>query len=91
LRRVQQGRNPDHWRPMPDVGQGVAEIIIDTGDAFRVFYVAKFDDAIYVLHAFQKTTQKTDNSDIELGKKRYRQVVANIKARRVKSRKERRS
>lgn len=75
IRRVQQGRDPDHWRPMAGVGPGVKEIIIETGDAFRVFFVAKFEEAVYVLHAFQKTTQQTQKRDIELGTKRYRDVV----------------
>lgn len=61
---------------MPTVGAGVREIIVNTGDAFRVFYVAKFEDAIYVLHAFQKTTRKTSTRDIEQGRRRYRELLA---------------
>lgn len=60
---------------MRTVGPGVQEIVIDTGDAFRVFYVAKFDEAIYVLHAFQKKTEKTSDRDIARAKGIYREVI----------------
>jgi phage-related protein len=76
LQRVGQGWAPDHFKPMRLVGPGVMEIIVDTGDAYRVFYVAKFPNAVYVLHAFQKTTRQTAPADIELGRKRYQEVVA---------------
>jgi phage-related protein len=76
LHRVQQGKDPDHWKPMTTVDSGVAEIIVETGDAFRVFYVAKFPEAIYVLHAFQKNTQQTAKADIDKGRKRYSKVLA---------------
>lgn len=75
LRRVQQGLMPDTWKSMPTVGRGVQEIIIDVGDAFRVFFVAKFAEAVYVLHAFQKKSRKTSRSDIARGKKLYDEVV----------------
>ena len=59
LYQVQEGYDPDDWKPMNTVGQGVREIRIREKDgAFRVIYVAKFEDAIYVLHCFQKKTQK---------------------------------
>ena len=58
---------------MPSIGAGAAEIrISDQGGAFRVVYVAKFADAIYVLHCFQKKVHKTSQSDIDLAKQRYR-------------------
>jgi phage-related protein len=60
LDRVQRGLEPDDWKPMTAVGQGVKEIRIrDATGAFRVLYVAKFADAVYVLHCFQKKTEKT--------------------------------
>ena len=74
LRLVQQGKEPDDFKPMPSVGPGVYEIRIHAHDAYRVFYVAKFEEAIYVLHAFQKKTQKTTKHDIEIGRQRYRTV-----------------
>lgn len=60
LARVQAGKDPADWKPMPSVGLGVNEIRVreDSG-AFRVIYVARFAEAIYVLHAFQKKAQKT--------------------------------
>jgi len=58
LRKVQQGLDPDDWKPMTSVGQGVREIRIHTELAHRVFYLATFDEAVYVLHAFEKKTRK---------------------------------
>ena len=70
---VQVGREPDDWKPMPAIGPGAREIRVrDEAGAFRVIYVAKFADAVYVLHAFQKKTQKTAHRDFELAKLRYR-------------------
>jgi phage-related protein len=75
LRKIQQGEEPTDFKPMSIVGKGVQEIRIRTDDAYRIFYVAKFEECIYVLHAFQKKTQKTAKSDIELGQKRYLQML----------------
>jgi phage-related protein len=59
LDQVQHGFEPDDWKPMNTVRQGVREIRIrDESGVFRVIYVAKFSDAIYVLHCFQKKSQK---------------------------------
>ena len=70
---VQAGRDPDDWKPMSDIGPGVCEIHIrDSGGAYRVIYVAKFAAAVYVLHAFQKKTEKTSPPDLELAWQRYR-------------------
>jgi phage-related protein len=72
LFKVQQGKEPDDWKPMPTVGPGVQEIRVrDERGAFRVFYVAKFGEAVYVLHVFQKRSQKTASADLDLGKSRY--------------------
>jgi phage-related protein len=74
--QVQQGREPDDWKPMPRVGSGVQEIRIrDAAGAFRVIFVAKFAAAIYVLHCFQKKTQKTSKTDLDLAEKRYRDLT----------------
>lgn len=75
LRRIQQGLNPSDWKPMPDIGLGVNEIRVNAGTAHRVFYVAKFAEAIYVLHAITKKTQKTPLRDIEMAAKRFRQLA----------------
>jgi phage-related protein len=71
LQSVQRGKDPKGFKPMPTVGSGVYEIRIRTGVEHRVFYVAKFDEAVYVLHAFQKKTQKTAQHDLEIGRRRY--------------------
>jgi len=64
---VQVGRDPGDWKPMSTVGPGVREIRIrDETGAFRVIYVANFEDAVYVLHAFQKNTRKTARADLKL-------------------------
>lgn len=60
---------------MPTVGLGVEEIRIRTDDAYRIFYVARFAEAVSVLHAFQKKTQQTSKLDIEIGQKRYQQIL----------------
>ena len=75
LRAVQRGMAPSDFKPMPSVGRGVQEIRVQIGDVFRVFYVAKFEEAVYVLHAFQKKTQKTSKKDIERGRQRYQAMM----------------
>ncbi|MBN9657888.1 MAG: type II toxin-antitoxin system RelE/ParE family toxin [Acidobacteria bacterium] len=72
LDQVQNGREPGDWKSMNLVGRGVKEIRIrDEAGAFRVLFVARFADAIYVLHCFQK---KTSKADLELAAKRYREL-----------------
>lgn len=75
LRLVQQGADPRDWKPMPDVGRGAREIRIrDKDGAFRVFYVVESDTAVYVLHAFQKKTQRTSQPDMDKGRARYKLI-----------------
>lgn len=71
---VQQGLMPTDWKPVKEVGPGAMEIRIHVLGEWRVIYVAKFGDAVYVLHAFQKKTQKTRQEDVELARNRYRQI-----------------
>jgi phage-related protein len=79
LDKVQRGDDPSDWKPMNTVGQGVREIRIrDTSGAFRVLYVAKLGEAIYVLHCFQKKTQATTKADLDLAEKRYRDLVKEL-------------
>ena len=60
---------------MPAIGKGVEEIrVTDDGGAYRVIYVARRADAVYVLHAFQKKTQATSRRDIDAGKRRFAQL-----------------
>lgn len=76
LDRVQQGLEPADWKPMRTVGPGVYEIRIHAQGEYRVLYVTKFVEAVYVLHAFQKKTQKTAQRDIDLAKQRYQAVIS---------------
>lgn len=72
---LQLGEQPLHSKPISSVGRGVWEIRVkDKSGAFRAFYVVRRNDGIHVLHAFQKKTQKTRKSDIELGKLRLREL-----------------
>ncbi|ABQ25560.1 protein of unknown function DUF891 [Geotalea uraniireducens Rf4] len=66
--------DPSDWKPMNAVGPGVREIRIRVLGEWRVLYVAKFADAVYVLHAFHKKTQKTRHEDIEIARRRYCQI-----------------
>ena len=75
LGRVQQGLLPTDWKPMSTVGPGVIEIRIHTGVEHRVFYVAKFDEAAYVLHAFAKRTRQTPQPEIALARKRLADLI----------------
>ena len=61
---------------MNTIGAGAVEIRIkDKNGIYRVIYVARFEEAVYVLHAFQKKTQKTRNADIDLAKARYKALA----------------
>lgn len=72
---VQRGKDPSDWRPMHSIGPGVREIRIYADGAFRVIYVARFEEAVYVLHCFQKKTQKTRQADLDLAKARYQAIM----------------
>ena len=74
LRAIQNGFEPRDWKAMRAVGAGVNEIRIHVLGEWRVLYVANLTDAIYVLHAFQKKGQKTNKNDIDLARKRLRQI-----------------
>ncbi len=76
---VQHGYEPFDWKPMSSVAVGVKEIRIHTKVESRVLYVAKFADAIYVLHAFTKKTQKTEKRDINIARMRFAELVETIK------------
>ncbi len=83
LSKVQSGLEPEDWKPFDDVGAGTREIRIrDSSGTFRVMYVAKFEEAVYVLHCFQKKTQATSKQDKEIAEMRYRAVVNARKVRR---------
>ena len=67
---------PDDFQPMSDVGKGVEEIRVwEESGTFRVMYVARLADAVYVLHAFQKKTRETSKRDKEIAKLRFKQLM----------------
>lgn len=77
---VQQGLEPDDWKPFVLVGQRAREIRIMGSDGiFRIIF-AKFEEAVYVLHCFQKKTQKTSQSNVQLVRNRYRRLVEERKS-----------
>jgi phage-related protein len=76
LYAVQRALEPTDWKVMNAVGNGAREIRIHVLGEWRVLYVAKFDDAVFVLHAFQKKSRKTRREDIELARQRYQQIEA---------------
>jgi len=79
LDQVQNGQDPDDWKPMNTVGQGVREVRIrDASGAFRIMYIAKFASAVYVLHCFQKKTEKASKADLDLAAKRYRDLLKEL-------------
>ncbi|WP_095094927.1 type II toxin-antitoxin system RelE/ParE family toxin [Pseudomonas sp. Irchel 3A5] len=78
LDRVQRGIAPEDWKPMASIGAGVREIRVrEISGAFRVVYLATLPNAVYVLHAFRKTTQKTANRDIALATHRLGYLMRN--------------
>ena len=80
LRAIQRRQKPTDFKPMSTIGKGVEEIRIWTGESYRIFFVARFEEAVYVLYAFSKKSQKTSKRDIELGQKRYQEMIQFRKA-----------
>jgi phage-related protein len=75
LDRVQRGLDPDDWKPMTTIGPSVREIRVrDASGAYRVVYVATFAEAVYVLHAFRKKTQRTSPRDLALAELRLKEL-----------------
>jgi len=82
LGRVQQGLDPNNYRPMPSIGAGVKEIKLQDDDKsqYRLIYVAKFEEAIYVFHVItKKTSETTSTRDITLAKKRLSEITEHRK------------
>ncbi|NWG74012.1 MAG: type II toxin-antitoxin system RelE/ParE family toxin [Rubrivivax sp.] len=76
LDQVQRGRQPSDFKPMPSVGKGVEELRVwDDSGTYRVIYIARFEEAVYVLHAFQKKTRATSKADIEVARSRYAELM----------------
>ena len=83
LGKIQAGLEPTDWKPFDDVGAGTKEIRVKVAAGiYRVMYIAKFEEAIYILHCFQKKTQATSKQDKAFTEARYRAVV---KARKAKT------
>ncbi|MBD3646690.1 MAG: type II toxin-antitoxin system RelE/ParE family toxin [Pseudomonadales bacterium] len=73
--KVQRSLNPDDWKPLPSVGPGVREIRIRASDGiFRVIYVANIGESVFVLHAFQKKSQRTRVTDLQLARSRFKAI-----------------
>ena len=72
---VQLGLEPSDWKPMSSVGPGVMELRIHSQLEHRVFYLTKFDEAVFVIHSFQKKTRKTPKRDIDLAKHRLTELL----------------
>ena len=75
LEHVQEGVDPDDWKPMSVVGSGVREIRVrESSGAFRCIYLATRPEGIYILHCFQKKTQKTSQQDLDLAQRRFKSI-----------------
>ena len=82
LGKIHAGQAPDDWKPFDAVGPGTREIRLgDASGVFRVMYVARFEEAIYVLHCFQKKTRATSLVDRNITAARYRSVILAAKVR----------
>jgi len=76
LDKVQRGGQPDDFKPLPSIGNGVEEIRVwDDSGTYRVIYTARLTDAVFVLHAFQKKTQAASKRDIDTAKERFAQLM----------------
>ena len=75
LDKIQRRLEPSDWKPMSSVGSGVKEIRIHLQNEYRVLYVAKFQEAVYVLHGFIKKTEQTSKKEIDITKKRYQEML----------------
>lgn len=78
LYRVEQGLMPTDFKPMPNVGAGVFEIRLHHPHEHRVFYISRYNDRVYVLHAFIKKTQKTTHHDLKIAQKNYQDLMNRI-------------
>ena len=75
LEHVQEGVDPDDWKPMSVVGSGVREIRVrESSGAFRCIYLATRPEGIYILHCFQKKTQKTSKRNLDLAQRRFKSI-----------------
>lgn len=75
LFKIQSGLDPSDWKPMPNVGSGVQEIRIHCGNEYRVIYLARLAEAVYVLHAFEKKTRKTPHAALDVARRRLQLLL----------------
>lgn len=75
LDKLQRGAEPSDWKPMTKIGPGVKEIRIHEGNEYRILYVTKFKEAIYILHSFVKKTQQTTQKEMNIGRKQYLEML----------------
>jgi len=76
LDQVQRGKQPSDFKPMPTVGKGIEELRVwDETGTYRVIHIARFEEAVYVLHAFQKKTRTTSRHDVEVAKLRHVELM----------------
>ena len=81
LDKVQRGFDPADWKPMKTVGAGVSEIRIkDDQGIYRVIYITKYANTVFVLHAFKKKSQKTAKKDLEIARKRLKVVIQEVQS-----------
>jgi len=76
---VQIGENPTDWKPMETIGAGVKEIRVHIAGEWRILYVAKLPQAVYVLHAFPKKSKVTRKIDKDLAKRRYQDLINRLR------------
>lgn len=77
--RIQQGLMPTDYKPMPHIGKGAFEICLHRPHEHRIIYVTKLKERIYILHAFEKKTQKTSRKDLEIARKNYQDLIHRLK------------
>lgn len=76
LFKIQSGLEPSDWKPMPSVGSGVQELRIHCGNEYRILYLAKLAEAVYILHAFEKKTQKTPQAALDVACRRLQLLLS---------------
>ena len=79
LWQLQQGMRPRNYRPLPSVGSGVFELRDqDERGWYRVVYLSRIDDVIYVLHCFEKRSREMPARDFQKSKRRLSAVNARL-------------
>lgn len=80
IERLQRGLDPNDWKPVKTIGQGVREIRVrEATGQYRAIYITSVADAVYVLHAFQKKSSATSKRDLDLAGERFRQLMWRIR------------